>query len=53
MFGKRRLRGDWYTNTLDSRVVSKDGNRYGQVFANKGYFAAIYPMDSKKNAGEA
>ena len=53
MFGKRRLRGDWYTDTLDGRVVSKDGNRYGQVFANKGYFATIYPMDSKKKAGEA
>ena len=29
------------------------GNRYGQVFANKSYFAAIYQMDSKGKAGEA
>ena len=33
--------------------MSKAGNRYGQVFANKSYFAAIYPMDSKGKAGEA
>ena len=41
------------TYTLDGQVVSKAGNRYGQVFANKSYFAAIYPMDSKGKAGEA
>ena len=52
-FDKPRLRGDWSTDTLDGRVVSKAGNRYGQVFANKSYFAAIYPMDSKGKAGEA
>ena len=52
-FEKPRLRGDWSTDTLDGRVVSKAGNRYGQVFANKSYFAAIYPMDSKGKAGEA
>ena len=34
-------------DTLDGRVVSKAGNRYGQVFANKRYFAAIHPMNSK------
>ena len=47
-FEKPRLRGDWSTNTLYGHVVSKAGNRYGQVFANKSYFAAIYPMDSKE-----
>ena len=52
-FEKPRLRGDWSTDTLDGRVVSKAGNLYGQVFANKIYFAAIYPMDSKGKAGEA
>ena len=52
-FEKPRLRGDWFTDTLDGRVVSKAGNRYGQVFANKSYFAAIYPMDSKGKAGKA
>ena len=53
MFQKRCLHGDWYTDTMDGRVMSKDGNRYAQVFANKGYFAVIYPMDTKKKAGEA
>ena len=52
-FEKPRLRGDWSTDTLDGCVVLKAGNRYGQVFANKSYFAAIYPMDSKGKAGEA
>ena len=33
--------------------MSKAGNRYGKVFANKSYFPAIYPMDSKGKAGEA
>lgn len=53
MYEKRRLRGEWFTDTMDGRVVSKDGNRYGQVFANKGYFAQIYPMDTKSKAGDA
>ena len=52
-FDKPRLREDWSTDTLDGCVVSKSGNRYGQVFANKSYFAAIYPMDSKGKSGEA
>ena len=34
-FEKPRLRGYWSMDTLDGRVVSKSGNRYGQVFANK------------------
>ena len=40
-------------DTLYVLVVSKAGNRYGKVFANKSYFADIYPMDSKGKAGEA
>ena len=47
------LPGDWYTNTLYGRTKSKAGNKYGQVFANNAYFAAIYPMDTKKKVGEA
>ena len=53
MFHLKRLDGDWSTDTLVARVTSKDKNKYGQVFANKAYFAAIYPMDSKGKAGEA
>ena len=48
-----RLPGDFYTNTLHSRTKSKSGNKYGQVFANRAYLAAIYPMDTKKKVGEA
>jgi len=53
IFEKRRLRGEWFTDTLDGRVTSKDRNRYGQVFANRGYFATVYPMDTKSKAGNA
>ena len=38
---------------MDGRVKSLAGNRYAQVFANNAYFARIYPMDSKKKAGDA
>ena len=53
IFEKRQLRGEWFTDTLDGRVTSKDRNRYGQVFANRGYFATVYPMDTKSKAGDA
>ena len=53
MYEKQRLRGEWFTNTLDGRVTSKYGNCYGQVFVNRGYFATIYPMDTKSKAGDA
>ena len=53
MIMKKRLAGDWYTDTLDGRVQSRDGNQYAQVFTNKSFFAAIYPMDSKGKAGDA
>ena len=52
MYEKQQLRGEWFTDTLDGRVTSKDGNRYRQVFANHGYFATIYPMDNKGKAGD-
>ena len=53
MFRRKTLDGKWSTDTLDGRVKSLDGNRYAQVFANKGYFSKIYPMDSKGKAGDA
>ena len=53
MFRRKTLDGKWSTDTLDGRVKSLDGNRYAQVFANKGYFSKIYPMDSKSKAGDA
>ena len=52
MYEKPYLRGEWFTDTLDRIVISKYGNRYGQVFANRGFFAHIYPMDTKRKAGD-
>ena len=52
-FSRKTLRGKWSTDTLDGRCKSLEGNRYAQVFANKGYFSKIYPMDRKKQAGQA
>ena len=48
-----RIPGDRYINTLHGCTNSKAGNKYGRVFANNAYFAAIYPMDTKKKVGEA
>ena len=53
MFELPRLRGDWFTDTLDGRCKSKDGNKHAQVFANKSYSAAVFPMEKKSQAGEA
>ena len=53
VFSRKTLSGDWSTDTMDGRCKSLEGNKYAQVFANKGYFARIYPMDSKKKAGDA
>jgi hypothetical protein len=38
---------------MDARCKSLDGNKYAQVFANKAYFSRVYPMDSKRKAGDA
>ena len=53
MYEKPQLRGEYFTDIMDGRVISKDGNRCGQVFANIGFFAHIYPMDTKHKAGDA
>ena len=53
MFERKTLRGQWSTDTMDGGCKSLDDNRYAQVFANKSYFSRIYPMDSKKKAGNA
>ena len=53
MYKKPQLRCKWFTDTIDRRVISKNGNRYGQVFANRGFFTHIYPMDTKHKAGDA
>ena len=53
MYEAKRLTGTWSTDTIDGRTKSLDGNRYAQIFANKQYFAKLYPMDSKGKAGDA
>ena len=51
-FQTKRLDGKWATDTMDGRVKSLDGNRYAQVFSNQNFFAKIYPMEKKSEAGE-
>ena len=53
VFSRKTLLGDWSTDTMDARCKSLEGNKYAQVFANKAYFSRIYPMDSKRKAGDA
>ena len=53
MFARKTLKGEWSTDTIDARCKSLDDNKYCQVFANKGYFAILYSMDSKNKAGGA
>jgi hypothetical protein len=53
MFQTKRLAGMWASDTMDGRVKSLDGNRYAQVFSNGGFFAKVYPMARKADAGIA
>ena len=53
VFEHSLLRGQFYTDTLDARCKSLDGNSYAQVFANKDLFAVVYPMQSKAMAGDS
>ena len=53
VFSRKTLNGDWSTDTMDARCKSAEGNKYAQVFANKSYFARLYPMDSKGKVGDA
>ena len=41
MFERKTLQGPWFTDTMDRRCKSFDGNQYAQVFANKAYFYRI------------
>jgi hypothetical protein len=53
VFQKPLLRGDFYTDTMDGRCKSLNGNRYAQVFANKDFFATAFPLHAKSEAGDA
>jgi len=49
---RRRLNRTFFTDTLFSRVTSLRGHKCAQVFTD-GAFTAVYPMHSKKEAGDA
>ena len=53
MFYTKSITGMWATDTMDGRVKYLDMNWYAQVFSNGAYFAEIYPMDKKSDAGQA
>ena len=53
VFERPLLRGDFYSDTMDGRSKSLDGNRYAQIIANKDFFAVAYPMANKSSAGES
>ena len=44
IFGQKSFNEHVYTNTMDARLTSICGNRYGQVFAIKDLFVDVYPM---------
>jgi hypothetical protein len=52
MFEPNRLSGIFATDTMDMRCNSIHGERYCQVFANKEFFAAAYPIEKKGDAYE-
>ena len=53
MYERPRFRGVIYTDTLNGKVTSLDGNKYAQVFVTSDFFATVYPMDTKAKAGDA
>ena len=52
MFDQKMSNAHVYTDTMDARVTSIQGNRYGQVFATKDYFADVYPTKKKSHCGD-
>jgi hypothetical protein len=49
---RRRLNGDWFSDTLFSKVVSIQGNTCSQVFTN-GNFTTVHPLVSKGHVAQA
>jgi hypothetical protein len=52
MFSVNRLEGTFATDTMDMRCKSIHGEKFCQVFANKEFFAAAYPIERKADAHE-
>ena len=44
MFERPLIKGEIFTDTMAGRYKSLDGNCYDQIFSNKYFFAAAYPM---------
>ena len=53
MFIRLRICGTIYTDTMNGRYKSLDGNKHAQIFANESFFATAYPMEHKSSAGQA
>ena len=53
MFRRPRIRGIIYTDTMNGRYKSLDGNKHAQIFANESFFATAHPMEHKSSAGQA
>ena len=49
---RRRLNGDWFTDTLFSKVTSIQGNTCAQVYTN-GSFITVHPLDSKAKIAQS
>ena len=49
---RRRLNGEWYTDTLFSKVKSLQGNTCAQVFTN-GNYTTVYPLTTKGDIGQS
>ena len=52
MFVQKMFNAHVYTDTMDARVTSIHGNRYGQVFSTQYYFVDVYSIKNKSNCGD-
>ena len=53
MFIRPRIHGTIYTDTMNGRYKSLDGNKHAQICANESFFTTAYPMEHKSSTGQA
>ena len=53
MFIRPHIHGTIYTDTMNGRYKSLDGNKHAQIFANESFFATACPMENKSSTGQA
>ena len=53
MYERPRLKCTIYTNVMNGRHKSLDGNKHAQVFATEQFFVASYLMESRSMSGQA